>query len=150
MIEIIEEYRHGRFKQYLRGGSADDIDAILRKTAEDPYIETKPVICHSCGGELFKMRVDADEGAVMVKCSNCGKKEILLDCDEIWSKAKPKPFKCPVCGSRKKHNCRVGFIRRENGDVEWVYIGSRCTKCGALSPVADWEITYGPTATIKG
>ena len=84
-----------------------------------------------------------------IKCPKCGEKKILLDCQEIWSEAKPKLRKCAVCKLSKSHNVRVGFERRENGEVKWVYIGSRCTKCGVLASYLDWQINYSPTDEME-
>ena len=57
--------------------------------------------------------------------------------------------KCPVCKSCKEYNLRVGFARRENGSVKWVYIGNRCTGCGTLGSYLDWKINYEPTDEME-
>lgn len=40
---------------------------------------------------------------------------------------------------------QIGFIRRENGNVKWVYVGNRCIECGTLGSCLDWKIDYEPT-----
>ena len=67
-----------------------------------------------------------------MKCAACGVKKILLDGEEYWEDARPRLKRCPVCKESKTFQVRAGFLRRENGDVRWVYIGERCTACGTL------------------
>lgn len=136
-------------KKYWTGDSADDIAEWLRLYAEDENMEVKPVICHTCGHDCFELRVDQDEDAIQVKCTSCGTKKILLDCDDVWEDAKPKLRKCRVCKDSKSYNVRVGFLRRENGSVKWVYIGNRCTCCGTLGSYLDWKIDYEPTDEME-
>ncbi len=136
-------------KKYWTGDSAEDISEWLRIYSEEDSLEVKPVICHSCGGDSFELRIDQDEGVIQVTCTSCGTKKILLDGEEYWEDASPRLRKCSVCKSCKSFNVRVGFVRRETGDVEWVYIGNRCTKCGTLGSFLDWEIDYGPTDEME-
>lgn len=136
-------------KKYWTGDSADDISEWLRLYSEDDSIDVKPVQCHSCGNDSFELRVDQNEDAIEVKCTQCGTKKILLDCDEVWEDAKPRLRKCSVCKACKAYNVRVGFIRRENGSVKWVYIGNRCTNCGTLGSYLDWKIDYEPTDEME-
>lgn len=65
------------------------------------------------------------------------------------SDAKPKLGKCSVCKTGKQYNVRVGFIRRDNGSVKWVYIGNRCMNCGTLGSYLDWKIDYEPTDAME-
>ncbi|MBE6698824.1 MAG: hypothetical protein E7584_01070 [Ruminococcaceae bacterium] len=136
-------------RKYWYGDCADDIDEFLKEYIEIPDIDIKSVICRSCGSEALLLRIDSNEGAIQVKCPKCGEKKILLDCEEIWEDANPRLRKCAVCKMSKEHNVKVGFIRRENGDAKWVYIGSRCTGCGVLASYLDWRIDYGPTDEME-
>ena len=132
-------------KKYWTGDSTDDITQWLRLYAEDDKMDVKPVICHCCGNDRFKLKIDRNENAVQVKCTECGTEKILLDCGEVWEDAKPKLLKCSVCKICKSFNVQIGLLRRENGSVKWVYVGNRCTRCGTLSSYLDWEINYEPT-----
>ena len=136
-------------RKYWYGNCADDIDEFLKEYTEEADIDIKPVVCNSCGSEALIMRIDSNEEAIQIKCPKCGEKKILLDCQDIWEEAKPRLRKCVVCKTSKEHNVKVGFIRRENGDVEWVYIGSRCTNCGVLASYLDWHINYCPTDEME-
>lgn len=65
------------------------------------------------------------------------------------AKLVPRLRKCSVCKQCKQFNVRIGFDRRENGDVRWVYEGERCVNCGTLGSFLDWKIDYGPTAEME-
>ncbi len=136
-------------KKYWTGDGPEDIDQWLRLYTEEEGLEVRPVVCHSCGGDAFEVRCDANEGVIQVKCAQCGMKKILLDGEEYWEDARPRLKKCPVCKSGKTYNVRVGFLRRENGSVRWVYIGERCTNCGTLGSFLDWKINYEPTHEME-
>ena len=136
-------------KKYWTGDSAKDISEWLRLYTGDDSLDVKSVICHTCGGDSFELRVDQNESAIQVKCTACGTKKILLDCGDIWADAKPRLRKCSVCKTSKSYNVKVGFVRRENGCVKWVYIGNRCTECGTLGSYLDWKIDYEPTDEME-
>ncbi|MBQ1205607.1 MAG: hypothetical protein IIX67_00230 [Clostridia bacterium] len=137
-------------RKYWHGDSPDDIDEFLKEYTELPEIDIEPVTCRSCGSDLLVMRIDGNEEAIQVKCQKCGAKKILLDCEEVWEDAKPRLRKCAVCKTEKEHNVKVGFDRRENGSVKWVYIGSRCANCGVLASYLDWKVSYEPTEEMEG
>lgn len=138
-----------RTKKYWTGEADGDIPQYLREYSEDEDIDVKSVVCHKCGKNIFELTVDADEGAVKVKCTKCKTEKILLDGEEVWEECNPEAIKCPACKTGKKYNVKVGFIRRKNGDAKWVYIGNRCCRCGALGSVADWGINYSPTDEME-
>lgn len=134
-----------RSKRYWTGDSPADIDEYLRLYAEEPGLEVKPVACRDCGGDAFEVRCDAREGVIRVKCARCGAQRLLLDGEEYRENARLRLKKCPVCRESRTFNVRAGLVRRENGDVRWVYIGNRCTGCGTLGSFLDWKVNYGPT-----
>ena len=136
-------------KEFWTGTSAEDINEWLCEYTEDNSIDVKPVICHSCGKDVFELMVDEYEGFIQVKCTECGTEKILLDCEEILEDAEPSLGTCSICKSSKSYNVRVGFIRRESGSVKWVYIGNRCTKCGTLGSYLDWKVDYEPTDEME-
>ena len=138
-----------RSKKYWTGDTEGDIAEWLRLYSQDSKMDTKRVICHTCENDSLELRVDQTEGAIQVKCTECGTKKILLDCGEVWENAKPRLRKCSVCKSSKSFNVRVGFQRRENGSAKWVYIGNRCTNCGTLGSYLDWKIDYEPTDEME-
>lgn len=135
--------------QYWHGSCADDINKYLKEYSENPSVDIKPVVCHSCGKDIFKMWVDYDEDAIQVECAECGNKKILLDCVDIWEDANPELCECPVCRKSWNYNVKAGFVRKENHNVKWVYIGNRCTECGVLGSCLDWKISYEPTDEME-
>ncbi len=136
-------------EEYWTGDCAEDITEWLQAYTEEDDLEVRPVICHSCGNDTFEIRCDQDEAAIQVKCTKCHTKKILLDCEEIWEEASPRLRRCPICKIGKSYNVSVGFLRRENGSVKWVYIGNRCTRCGTLGSYLDWKIDYEPTDEME-
>ena len=136
-------------KSYWTGDSAEDISEYLRLYSENENIDVNAVVCHSCGSDSFELKVDQNENAIQVKCAQCATKKILLDCEEVWDEANPKLRKCSIGKKSKAYNVRVGFVRRENGSVKWVYIGNRCTKCGTLGSYLDWKVNYEPTEEME-
>lgn len=136
-------------KKFWRGFSADDIDEYLRLYSGCDDIDIKPVICHSFGNDAFEVNLDNVESTVQIKCTRCGEEKIILDCEDIWEESSPEFQKCPVCKDSGSFNMKVGFIRREDGDVKWVYIGNRCTNCGTLGSFTDWEINFAPTDEME-
>lgn len=135
-------------KPFWTGDAADDIAEWLIAYTENPALDVKPVVCRKCGADTFTMRVDRNEGAMQVTCTVCKTKKRLLDSEEVWSDCTPRSVSCRVCKERA-NNVQVGFARRENGDVKWVYIGNRCTGCGTLGSYVDWSIDYGPTDEME-
>ena len=135
--------------KYWHGDCANDIDEYLEAYTACSEIDVKPVICGSCGSDVLSMRIDANEDAIQVKCPSCGAKKVILDCEEVWEDARPRLRKCAVCKTSKEHNVRAGFLRRENGNAKWVYIGSRCANCGVLASYLDWKISYEPTEEME-
>lgn len=137
-----------RTPKYWTGDSPDDIAEWLREYTELPELEVKPVVCNSCGQNVFTIRVDRNEGAMQVTCVACKTKKRLLDSDGIWRDCSPRSVRCGICKERT-NNVQVGLHRRANGDIKWVYIGNRCTGCGTLGSYTDWSIDYSPTDELE-
>lgn len=134
-------------KTYWIGDSADDIDEYLREYTELPSLEVKPVTC-SCGSDCFTILVDQEEGAVLLKCTHCAQEKYLLDSEEYWPSCVPKAGICRLC-KNAEYNVRVGLVRNENGNIQWIYVGNRCTNCGALGSYVDWGIDFEPTDELE-
>ena len=115
-------------KKYIRGGYPTDT--------------VKPVICLSCGADLFEAYYEDGNGTA-AKCCACGHKHYLLDSEEHLSNEKIK-FSCPKCNELPVH-LWVGLSHRNTGDIKWVYVIFRCPKCHTLDCMLEWEINYGPT-----
>jgi len=42
-------------------------------------------------------------------------------------------------------NVGVGFSLYDDGEVRWLYLGERCSKCGILGCFAGWKVGYSPS-----
>ena len=125
-------------KKYWSGDSAADIDEYLREYTEVPDLEVRPVTC-SWGSEDFTILVDQDEGAVLLKCTHCAEEKFLLDSAEYWPSCQPKAGICRLC-KNAEYNVRIGVVRDEDGHMQWIFVGNRCTDCGALGSYVDWGV----------
>lgn len=133
--------------EFWASATADDIDEYLKAYSDNSALDVKPIIC-GCGGDTFTIKCDQDESVIGVKCESCGTEKLIADSAEYWDDADPEDFECPLCQNRV-YNTRVGFRRRKNGSVKWVYIGVRCTQCKALGSPLDWKIDYEPTDEME-
>ena len=133
--------------EFWASATADDIDEYLKAYSDNSALDVKPVIC-GCGSDTFTIKCDQDESVIGVRCEQCGAEKLIADSAEYWDDADPEDFECPICKNRV-YNTRVGFRRRRNGSVKWVYIGVRCTQCKALGSPLDWKIDYEPTDEME-
>jgi hypothetical protein len=133
---------------WWRGENIDDlVEYLERYTAEGyPATDVRESVCGTCGGRVFGLRADQDEGCARRTCRACGNQTFLVDSDEYWSDAAPKTCRCP-CKSLD-FNIAVGFSFRDDGSVRWVTVGERCVKCGVLGSFVDWKIDYSPTVHL--
>ncbi len=134
--------------EYWRGSEPADVAEYLRAYTEEETLDVKPVLCSACGSHELLQIGDQDEGALQVKCTSCGTKKLLLDSAEYWKEVSHRTIKCGVCKA-KAFNVAVGFSRRDNGQVRWVWIGARCTSCHTLGSAFDWKIDYEPTDEME-
>jgi len=132
--------------------SISGIDTELRQMAAlygSSEIEIFPIICQNCDNDHFYVLADDDEGVMEVECVGCGTKKKLLDSEEIWDECEFIETRvCPYCEIGEKFNIRVGFLRRENGDLRKAIFGLRCTDCRGIY-TSWWNFNYGPTADIE-
>lgn len=133
-------------KDCWKGSGAEDIDEYLKQYSQDPRLDVKSAVCGSCGGSSFVVECDADECAIRLKCTRCGKRKFLADSEEYWEDADPETVQCPICGG-SAYNVSSGFSR-DDDRIRWIYIGIRCIKCGALGSPLDWSIDYEPDGDL--
>lgn len=134
--------------KWWTGDGAGDIDAYLREYTADGYPASDIVhaVCGECGSTEFDIRLDDEEGAAERTCSKCRADFAMLDSADYLEDAELEDAACP-CGN-ESFNVAVGFARRDDGDVRWVYLGLRCTKDGVLGCYADWKIDYSPSSHL--
>lgn len=107
-----------------------------------PVARVEQSIC-TCGGRVFRLHADPDEGGVRRTCVDCKARTFIADSGDYWEDATPKLVKCP-CGE-SQYEVGVGFSLRAGGEVRWITVGNRRVACGILGACADWKIDYAPT-----
>jgi len=127
------------------GTDAADIEEYLIAYTEDAYRvkEFRLAKC-SCGSESFHLEVDDDEEVAKRTCATCSDEHFIGDSEEYWGGARPKTWKCTECSSSQA-NVGVGFSTYEDGEVHWLYLGERCSRCGVLGSCGNWKVAYSPS-----
>jgi len=130
--------------EWWRGASFADLVEYVREVTAAGYPAERVVqsVC-ACGGKVFLLQGDAQEGCARRTCVACDNTAFIGDSADYWEEAEPEDLACP-CGQRN-HEVGVGFAFRERGDVRWITVGVRCTACGVLGSPVDWKIDYSPT-----
>ena len=127
------------------GEQADDLKEYLEAYSAETYPTTEFRLSKcDCGSLEFRVEADDDEGVARRTCVKCRKKQFICDSGEFWEDAEPESWKCVECKSRSA-NLGVGFSLYDDGEVRWVYLGVRCSKCGVLGCFAGWKIGYSPS-----
>ena len=67
-----------RSQEFWTGDTADDINEYLCEYSEQEDIEVKSVECQICKSDVFTLKVDQDEGAIEVTCTNCKTKKYFM------------------------------------------------------------------------
>ena len=92
----------------------------------------------SCGGELFRLALDDEQGAAVRTCSKCNTDHPIGDSDEYLEEAELQASTC-VCG-KDVFEITVGLsLYDESDDVRWLYVGCRCPACGLTGCYGDWK-----------
>ena len=128
------------------GTDAADLEEYLAAYSKDGYPVRRTVAarCGSCGGTVFAVTVDDEEGCAVRTCSDCADEHPMLDSAEYVDEADLEQTECP-CGG-EDFEVVAGFaFYDDSGDVRWVYLGLRCVFDGVLGCYADWKIDYSPT-----
>ncbi len=131
--------------KWWKGTEFADLAEYVRLYTAEGYVATdiRQSTCANCGGTVFRLYGDTEEGAARRVCISCKQKAFICDSEEFWEDADPQQCVCPCKG--KEFEVAVGFSFRETGDVKWVTVGQRCIRCGTLGSFVDWKIDYSPT-----
>jgi hypothetical protein len=127
-------------KGHFYGDSHPDIrDRLLTYSRENGYAAehfADPVCV--CGGQLFNLLIDENEGAAVRVCTACQHEHPMGDSEEFLENAELEECEC-LCGSGR-FELTVGVALYEGSeDVRWLYIGCRCPACGLTACYADWK-----------
>lgn len=127
-----------RTRRRWAGNSPEDIHEYLRVNSGEPALDVKSLKCAACGGEVFFLRMDVGLPVIQLKCTACGGEKTAPQIPGSAGADAAKQLKCPVCKSGRQYNLAAGCIRRVNGSIKQLHIGSRCTGCGTLEVYLDW------------
>jgi hypothetical protein len=130
---------------WWKGENLDDLRGFVIEFTSRSYRadEIRQSVCKGCGGTLFGLKVDDDEGCAERCCRGCGEREFIADSEEYWEDATPGDAACP-CGA-EDFQVAVGFSLIESGEVSWISVGCRCVACGVLGVYVDWKVDYEPS-----
>lgn len=129
--------------KYLYGDSQLDIQGeLLRYSRANGYpaVHYADAVC-VCGGKVFKLLLDDNEGAGVRACAGCGAEHPIGDSEEYLEDAELEECECP-CGSGEFEITAGVALYAESEDVKWLYIGCRCVKCGLTACYGDWKNEY--------
>jgi hypothetical protein len=134
--------------RWWRGENAADLAEYLEEFAAGGYRidRTVQAVCAGCAGQAFRLRADADEGAVERTCARCDHVLLMLDSRDHWEDAEPVEMEC-ACGA-DVFEVVVGFSLRAGDEVRWISVGIRCVADGVLGCCADWKIDYSPSGQL--
>ena len=102
---------------------------LLRYAAENgyPVHHFADAVC-TCGGKVFRLALDDDEGAAVRTCVACGSEHPIGDSAEYLDGAELEECACS-CG-REELEITVGVsLYRDSEDVRWLYLACRCPGC---------------------
>lgn len=151
-------------KPCQRGETVADLDAYLRTLMDDPQPDDRFVhpACRQCGGDVFSLTGDAEQGVMTRTCARCILSEDdtaaerathpICDSGDYADDAEDDEYGCP-CRRSDEFRLAVAFTHADVTDeagrvgrlVKWVYVGGMCVRCGIVGLYADWKIDYAPT-----
>lgn len=131
---------------YWHGDSAEDIAELFHYESVDPVVEVQYAQC-ACGNRSFSVMLDLEreyQEAVWF-CQICHSQYFFHTGkpqeEEIESEADHEFCDCP-CRTQGPSffELAVGVTVYSNGeDVDWVYLGCRCVKCGITGYLDSWH-----------
>ncbi len=130
---------HKKGKFYYGDSQADILEELSRYSQlnEYPAVHFADAVC-ICGGKLFNLAIDDNEGAAVRRCKKCRNEHPIGDSAEFLENAELEECECP-CTS-ESFEITVGVALYENSeDVKWIYIGCRCENCGLTACYSDWR-----------
>ena len=129
--------KRGKFRY---GDEQADIRAeLIRYSKENGYLAQHfaDAAC-KCGGKIFRLTLDDEEGAAVRICIACKIEHPIGDSEEYLKDAELGERACPC--ENEEFEITVGVSLYEGSeDVKWLYLGCRCPKCGLTGVYGDWK-----------
>ena len=129
--------------EHCKGEDFVDLAQYLREYTGDHPVDIVLQSMCGCRGTEFRLETDVEDGGAKRTCPSCGASAFIGDSEEYWADAAPEPCVCRCEGDR--FELGVGFSLRDSGEVKWIAVGQRCTRCGMLGSCVDWKISDGET-----
>jgi hypothetical protein len=121
---------------------ADTRTEIVRFSRLNEYEAVKFAQANcSCGGVLFRLDSDEEEGAAKRTCVACGAITLMGDSAEYAAEASFDDHSC-MCGHAEFALTSAVALYPDSKDVRWYYIGCRCPKCSLVGVFAHWKCEF--------
>jgi hypothetical protein len=128
-----------RDERHYRAEQADISQELARYSAANGYpTEYVAEARCACGGRVFRLRLDDEQGVAIRDCMGCGKSHPIGDSADYLEGAAPEECQC-LCEAYG-FEITVGVsLYEDSEDVRWLYIGCRCPGCGLVGVYGDWK-----------
>lgn len=125
--------------------SREELHASIFEFAAGGYAVDRVIDCVCvCGGDVFIVGYDDDEGTAVRLCIACDTEYELLDSEQrLSAEYGLDAAECTCDGT--EFTAAVGFALLESGQVRWVSLGLRCVECALAGVYTDWKIDYEPS-----
>lgn len=134
---------------YWYGETVDDIrSSVARYSDANGYeaVRFAQSVC-ACGGQVFRLATDEDEGVARRECLACGAAHLMGDSAEFAAQAECEGHVC-VCDADAFLLLSGVALYPDSDDVRWYYIGCQCTQCQLTGVFADWKCEAGDAASF--
>ena len=136
-------YRYGDSQADLR----EELSNFSRACGY-PATHLADAIC-VCGGRIFTVLLDDDEGVAIRVCRSCGVRHEIGDSKEYLADAEPEECQCPCGGEAFEVTAGVALYAQSE-DVRWFYLGLRCVACRLTAVYGDWKNEFIGYQTLLG
>jgi hypothetical protein len=141
MVRVMALKKKGK---YWYGTEVADLQAeMLRFSRLNEQVAAKfaESAC-ACGGRIFKLDSDEDEGAAKRTCTACATPHLMGDSAEYADEAEFDNHEC-ACGAEEFQLLSGVALYEGSDDVRWYYIGCLCKACSLVGVFAHWKCEGG-------
>ena len=136
---------------WTKGSNDRDLERYLTKYAKVyggwPIVDVTHAKCRECGGAVFSVILDDDEGCAVRTCTRCATQLAMFDSAMYVAEAEFEDAACP-CGN-ESFFVAGAMAKGSDGEIRWVFVGLRCAVDNILGSYADWKIDSFPTDELR-